>query len=118
MTFRFFKNFLSWESICSRSTDTSASSRIGSWPELSHSCGSTERKRSWVSECQAPAQVAGEIAERLQHLGQHGTNVESTDSTHPHNLAAEAPSNRATELKDGRPELGLQDPLPDRRRCR
>ena len=30
MTFRFFTNFLSWESICSRSTDTSASSRIGS----------------------------------------------------------------------------------------
>ncbi len=34
-----------------------------------------------------PTEISGQIAERLQHLGEHRTDGESTDSTHPDNLA-------------------------------
>ena len=38
-----------------------------------------------------PAQIAGELAQRLEHLGQHGADGESTDCAHPETLVVPTP---------------------------
>ena len=66
---------------------TAPSSRTGSRPVAPTARGRPRAKTSWVSRVPGPAQVAGQVAERGERLGQDGTDGESSDGAHPQTLA-------------------------------
>ena len=66
----------------SRSGRTSPSRRTGSWPTGSHTSGSTAREDVLRRRVPGPPQVAGEVAERGERLGQDRADGEATDGTH------------------------------------
>src|SRR4029450_3355120 len=71
----FLRKRLSVASAWRRSTDTSASSLIGSPPVRSHSCGSTDRHKSCVSGCKHPGRLGAGLPKGFRTSGKTGRTI-------------------------------------------